>query len=56
MKILIVDDSNANRVLLASIIKKLGFEIILAENGQEAVHCVELNRPDLIFDGYYDAY
>jgi len=48
MKILIVDDSHANRVLLASIIKKLGFEVILAENGQEAVHFVESNPPDLI--------
>jgi len=48
MKILIVDDSNANRVLLASIIKRLGFEILLAENGREAVRSVELNRPDFI--------
>lgn len=40
-KILIVDDVEANRFALRDIIQQLGFQPILAENGQQALKVVE---------------
>jgi len=47
-KILIVDDSIENRMLLSVILKKHGFEIIEAANGKEAMDICSRNLPDLI--------
>jgi len=47
-KILVVDDSGTNRLLLSSILKKSGFEVTEARNGEEALrHALDL-MPDLI--------
>ena len=46
--ILIVDDNLNNLSVLISLLEPLGFEIDLAENGQEAIHRIEKNLPDLI--------
>lgn len=47
-KILIVDDSGVNRTLLATILKKAGFEITEARSGEEALERVLRFLPDLI--------
>lgn len=47
-KLLVVDDKTANRLLMQSILEPLGFEIIMAENGQEAVDLAQTTQLDLI--------
>ena len=46
--ILIADDVLMNRLLLRELLSPLGFEIIEAENGQQAVQRAIKNQPDLI--------
>ena len=48
MKILIADDSIPDQALLSMLVKELGHDIILAENGVEAVEAVEQQHPDLV--------
>ena len=47
--ILIAEDQPANRLLLATLLKKVGFQVLEAENGRIAVELWEKKRPDLIF-------
>ena len=47
-RVLIVDDVEDNRELLAQLLAPIGFEIQLATNGAEAVHEFEQWRPHLI--------
>ena len=47
-KILIVDDSNSDRLLLETIIKKQGHQTILAENGLQAIKAFDKEKPDII--------
>ncbi len=47
-RILVVDDRLENRMLPRDLLEPLGFEIVLAENGQQAVEQVQQQRPDLI--------
>lgn len=48
-KILIVDDDEANRLLLKDILVHVGFQILLAKNGKEAVDIFQLENPDFIW-------
>ncbi|MBP6703899.1 MAG: response regulator [Vicinamibacteria bacterium] len=48
-RILVVDDTEENRLLLKQLLSSVGFEVREAANGQEAVECVETWRPALIF-------
>lgn len=48
-KILIVDDTEDNRFILKEMLLPLGFEIIEAVNGQDALSKVREYRPDLVF-------
>jgi PAS domain S-box-containing protein len=48
MKVLAVDDNRTNLHILQVFLKKLGHEVILAENGEEAVRRFEADAPDLI--------
>ncbi len=48
-KILIADDSAENREILASILKRAGFETQEAENGETALKLAESFKPNLIF-------
>lgn len=48
MKVLAVDDNRTNLHILQVFLKKLGHEVILAENGAEAVRRFEVDAPDLI--------
>ena len=48
IKILAVDDNRTNLHILQVFLKKLGHEVILAENGEEAVRRFEADSPDLV--------
>src|SRR5574343_409275 len=48
MKVLAVDDNRTNLHILQVFRKKLGHEVILAENGEEAVKKFESESPDLV--------
>ncbi len=45
---LIADDELSNRVILRALIRKLGYEVIQAENGVEAVELFTHYHPDLV--------
>ncbi|MEN8178633.1 MAG: fused response regulator/phosphatase [Pseudomonadota bacterium] len=57
---LIADDELSNRIILKALIKKMGYEVIQAENGAQAVELFKTHHPDLvlmdvmmpILDGY----
>ncbi len=46
--LLVVDDSEMNRVVLSEFLKEFPFEIREAENGKEAVDMARRSRPDLV--------
>lgn len=48
-RILIVDDSLENRLLLVSLLKNIGFQIREAENGKEGIRIFEEWQPHLIW-------
>lgn len=48
MKVLAVDDNRTNLHILQVFLKKLGHEVILAENGEEAVRRFSEHSPDLV--------
>ncbi len=48
MKILLVEDNQVNQIVARSILRKLGHQVDLAENGQKAVDAIEQNSYDLI--------
>jgi signal transduction histidine kinase/ligand-binding sensor domain-containing protein/CheY-like chemotaxis protein len=48
-RILVVDDSRENRLLLGRLLESIGMVVTEASNGQEAVDRWESWRPDLIF-------
>lgn len=47
-KILIVDDVETNRLVLEEIIKNMGYDPVLAENGEEALQMIRKCEPQLI--------
>ncbi len=47
-KILLVDDEPNVRAGLADILRELGYDIIEAENGQDAIEKARAIRPDLV--------
>ena len=48
LKVLAVDDNRTNLHILQVFLKKLGHDVILAENGQEAVDRFKREQPDLV--------
>ncbi len=48
VKILVVDDTATNRQILAAFLKKLGFVIIMAEDGAQAVEKFTAENPDIV--------
>lgn len=48
LSILIAEDSTADRLLLATIIRRQGYRVVTAGNGQEAVRLFEQERPQLV--------
>lgn len=63
IKILIADDDITNRLVLQGILNYQGYQVLHAENGQEAVELFKREHPDLVFidvmmpvmDGYQAA-
>jgi len=47
-KILVVDDDPYILMSLEFLMKKNGYEVMIARNGQEALEAVEQSRPDLV--------
>ena len=47
-RILVVDDTQENRLLLVKLLQPIGFEVIEAENGEEALNLWEMWHPHLI--------
>ena len=47
-RILVVEDQEDNRQILRDLLGNAGYEIIEAENGEEALAAVAKQRPDLI--------
>ena len=49
MRVLVVDDSRAIRRIVGNIMRELGFEVTEAENGREALVCLnEKGLPDIV--------
>lgn len=48
IKVLVAEDDLPNRFILQAILQKQGYEVIHAENGQEAVELFQVDRPDLV--------
>lgn len=48
MKLLVVDDESEFRLLLRIILRKQGYEVDLAENGQMAIEMIEQNVYDIV--------
>ena len=51
-RILVVEDQEDNRQILRDLLGNAGYELIEAENGEEALAAVARQRPDLILDGH----
>ena len=47
-KILVVDDSPTERHVLAELLRGAGYQVVLAEDGEEGVACAKEVLPDLI--------
>ena len=52
-KVLIVDDVESNRGVLVEMLRPLGFALLEAANGHEAVELAEREQPDLILLDHY---
>jgi CheY-like chemotaxis protein len=49
MKLLLIDDSTVNNILIQSILEENGYDVRTALNGKEALKEIKKNPPDLIF-------
>lgn len=47
-RFLIADDDSANRLVLSSMLKKMGHEVLQTENGQQAIDMYQDEAPDMI--------
>ena len=52
-KILVVDDIASNRAVLVEMLRPLGFDVVEAADGQEAVHLAREAPPDLVLMDRY---
>ena len=46
--ILVVDDSPTERFFLTDLLKRSGYEVLTAENGEDALAKIRLERPSLV--------
>lgn len=46
--ILVVDDSQVDRMRLETVLKNAGYQVVSADNGQSALDAVKQGKPDLI--------
>ncbi|MCX9157845.1 SpoIIE family protein phosphatase [Niveibacterium sp. 24ML] len=47
-RVLVADDTAANRTLVRAYLSRLGFEVLLAEDGAQALELFERERPDIV--------
>ncbi len=47
-KVLVVDDEELFRIMISEILSSEGFEVIVAEDGEEAIEIASASLPDLI--------
>ncbi len=47
-KVLIADDVDSNRIILKEILEKVGLQVVMAQNGFEALDILSKEKPDLI--------
>ena len=47
-KILVVEDQEDNRQILRDLLANIGYEMIEAHNGEEAIMAAQIQKPDLI--------
>jgi PAS domain S-box-containing protein len=47
-RVLVVDDRQANRLVLLNLLEPLGFDVLLAEHGQEALELIHAFCPDVM--------
>ena len=47
-RVLVVEDQRDNRQILHDLLTNAGFDIVEAENGEEAIASAQASRPDLI--------
>jgi len=47
-KVMVVDDSPTERHFLSEILTKQGYQVIMAESGEEAMEKAKVQKPDLI--------
>lgn len=48
MKVLLVDDSLVDRMIVESFLQDLGHEVVIGENGLEAIELYQQHQPDLV--------
>lgn len=48
MKILLVDDSKTNQLIMQAFLKKLGHEVLTGDDGQQAIEIYNKDQPDLV--------
>lgn len=48
MKLLIIDDSTVNNIILQNLLEDIGYEVHTALNGEDALKIIEEISPDLI--------
>jgi two-component system, HptB-dependent secretion and biofilm response regulator len=49
LKILVADDTDADRLILETIVRKEGHHVFSAKNGLEAVAIFQQERPDIVW-------
>lgn len=49
LKVMVIDDSNTIRRTAETLLKKAGCEVLIAENGFEALPLISAQRPDIMF-------
>jgi signal transduction histidine kinase/CheY-like chemotaxis protein len=49
VRALVVDDIPENRAVLSTMLATIGCEVLLAENGRQALEVVHVSRPDIVF-------
>jgi len=48
LKILVAEDSDSDRLILQAIVRRLGHEVVTAEDGQQALECFRRERPQIV--------
>jgi DNA-binding NtrC family response regulator len=48
IKILVIEDDNAFRTVLVTMLERAGYEVLQAENGNEALRHCQNSNPDLV--------